>query len=91
MTYPTVDGTIGTLAFEGLREAYDDIRYITLMKQLATEAMNSDNLELKREGKRQLAWFERIDGEKYDLDSLRTQVIDRILTLIELNRAQKGK
>lgn len=91
MTYPTVDGTIGTLAFEGLREAYDDVRYITLMKQLATEAMNSDNLELKREGKRQLAWFERIDGEKYDLDSLRTQVIDRILTLIELNRAQKGK
>lgn len=86
MVYPAIDGVIDTMAYEGLREAYDDIRYVTLMKEQATKAMNSDALELKREGKRQLAWFARIDGTKYDLDALRLQVIDRILTLMELNK-----
>jgi hypothetical protein len=33
-TYPTVDGVIDTLAWEGFREAIDDVRYITTLEDM---------------------------------------------------------
>lgn len=32
LTYPTVDGVIPTMAWEGLREAVDDVRYVTTLE-----------------------------------------------------------
>jgi hypothetical protein len=34
ITYPTADGVIDTLAWEGFREAVDDVRYLTTLEQL---------------------------------------------------------
>jgi hypothetical protein len=35
--YPTVDGVIGTIAWEGFREAVDDIRYLTVLMRRASQ------------------------------------------------------
>ena len=35
--YPTIDGVIDTISWEGQREAADDVRFITLFRQLAAE------------------------------------------------------
>ena len=32
-TYPTVDGVIDTLQWEGIREGVDDVRYLTTLKK----------------------------------------------------------
>ena len=34
LTYPTADGVIDTLAWEGFREAIDDVRYLTTLENL---------------------------------------------------------
>ena len=34
LTYPTADGVIDTLAWEGFREAVDDVRYLTTLEKL---------------------------------------------------------
>ena len=34
LTYPTADGVIDTLAWEGFREAADDVRYLTTLEKL---------------------------------------------------------
>ncbi|MEO7860393.1 MAG: hypothetical protein ABIU05_08090 [Nitrospirales bacterium] len=34
LTYPTADGVIDTLAWEGFREAVDDLRYLTTLEKL---------------------------------------------------------
>ncbi len=39
--YPTADGVVDTVAFEGVREGFDDVRYVTLMRLEAREAMKS--------------------------------------------------
>ena len=39
--YPTADGVVDTVAFEGVREGFDDVRYATLMRLEAREATRS--------------------------------------------------
>ena len=85
VAYPQVDGVIGTLALEGVREAFDDIRYATLMKRLATEAMNSGREDLVREGKRQLVWLSQMPAYDGDLDYLRLAFAHRIMILQDLS------
>lgn len=85
-------GVINKIAIIGYREGFDDVRYATLMKKQAWNAINASKDELvKREAERQLAWLERVDGHKKDMDDFRTQVQYRILTLQELIQARGGK
>ena len=49
MTYPTVDGIIPTIQWEGLREGIDDVRYLSTLYEFASESKNSkDVLEFIR-------------------------------------------
>ena len=91
MVYPQRNGFINTLALLGAREAYDDVRYATKLRQLALEHRDSADVRLAREAKRQLVWLERLDGEKADGDAFRTGAAHRILTLLELIRVRGGK
>jgi len=91
IVYPKLDGVIDTIAWEGMREAFDDIRYATLLKQLAQKGMASKNREIEREAKRQIAWLEQVDSTTGNLDTLRLAMIDRILTMIELQKNDGGK
>ena len=79
-TYPTVDGVIDTIAWEGYREGIDDIRYATTLK-LETEKAK----KLKDKGVRELAlsaekYLEELDVNR-NLDTVRLEIIDYILKL----------
>ena len=42
LTYPTADGVIDTLAWEGFREAVDDVRYLTTLENLVGNASTNN-------------------------------------------------
>ncbi len=81
MTYPTRDGVIDTLAWEGIREAVDDIRYATLLKTMAARAIANGTREASYAGRQALQWLEMVDVESADLNTVRLEMIDRILGL----------
>ena len=83
MGYTTGDGAIYKLAWEGIREAYDDLRYLTRLKQLADANKAATDIFLRREAKRALAWLERLDPRLTDLDMIKSGVVTRILILQE--------
>lgn len=74
--YPTVDGVIDTIEWEGFREGVDDVRYITTLIKTIREARQRKP-EMTKEAEQ---WLEALDPAR-DLDSIRTQVIDWILKL----------
>ena len=73
--YPTTDGVIDTLAWEGYREAVDDIRYAST---LALAIRENPNHPQAAEAK---AFLETMDPSQADLDALRAQIIAWILKL----------
>ena len=81
IVYPTADGVVDTVAWEGVREGYDDIRYLTLLRRLAREALRSGDRELVRLGKRSMAWAEMINPETVQLDRMRLESAERIARL----------
>ena len=101
LCYPMKGGWIRTLSFEGFREAYEDVRYFTCLKKLATQHVASADNDLRREAKRALRWLDRVERdstdfvrvqtkrEAPDLYALRAGVAERILTLQEMV-AKKG-
>ena len=90
MLFPQQDGFISKLAFEGYREAFDDLRYATRLRQLALANIDSKDESLRRECRRQLLWLEQLDGKTADLDMARYTMIDGICPLQELIRSRKG-
>ena len=81
IVYPTADGVVDTIAWEALREAFDDVRYLTLMRRLARVAIRSNVRELVRMGKTATAWAEVIDPESVDMDVMRSTAADWIVRL----------
>ena len=75
------NGTIYTIAWEGVREAYDDLRYATRLRQLASANLKAEAEPLRREAKRAQIWLEKQDGLTADLDMVRAGIIERILIL----------
>jgi hypothetical protein len=84
MVYPTQNGVIDTLAWEGFREAIGDIRYATQMKMLAEKAIASGNVDARYAGKRALQWLEWVDEKTADLNTVRLEMINYILELQRL-------
>jgi len=76
--YPTIDGVIGTLAWEGFREAVDDVRYLATL-QAAIERAERDGRHAKTV---QYAkqWLKELDPGR-DLDRVRSEMIELILAL----------
>ena len=78
--YPTVDGVIDTIAWEGYREGIDDLRYqATLRKAIA----QGEKTPAAPKAKAAKAFMESVDINKVDLGVLRNEMIGWIL---ELNR-----
>lgn len=77
-SYPTADGVIPTMAIEGYREAIDDIRYATLLKQLAVANTHGPKAALAADAMKYL--------NTLDLDErpevIRADVISLILKLM---------
>jgi len=79
--YPTVDGVIDTIQWEGWREGVDDVKYLTTLLELIEEA--------KTEGKdtsdaeNWLADLKSADLMTKDLNAVRSQMISYILYFLE--------
>jgi len=76
--YPTVDGVIDTIQWEGFREGVDDVRYLTtLLKAIEKAKAGKDKDDPAREAK---AWIGEIDITG-DLQALRANMVEWILRL----------
>ncbi|MFH2069344.1 MAG: hypothetical protein ABII89_07805 [Candidatus Omnitrophota bacterium] len=78
--YPTVNGVIDTLAWEGYREAIDDIRYATTLKLEIAEAKKSADAGIKETALSAEQWLSQLDINR-DLDTVRLEIINHILKL----------
>jgi hypothetical protein len=93
LTYPTADGAIPTLAWEGYREAVDDLRYVTTLESWLEQASDNNSPAVK-EGRKYLNELraklrrEQSTAGKYkrdmqiDLDAVRREIVSRILALV---------
>lgn len=84
MVYPAKDGPIDTLQWEGFREGLDDVRYATLLKQLANKVIATGKTENVYAGRKALQWLTMQDSKTCDLNTLRLEMIARILSLREI-------
>ena len=79
--YGAADGVIDTLAWEGIREGLDDIRYATLCKQLALKTAASSDGDVMLRGRRVLSFLAYWDGYRSDPNAFRAECISHILAL----------
>jgi len=69
-TYPTLDGVIPTIAWEGFREAVDDVRYVTTLEKAIRQAPAA-----RQEAAGQARqWLEALDPATADLDAARAEM-----------------
>ena len=83
--YPTVDGVVDTLQWEGAREGVDDARYAATLDKAIKAARASGSPRAAALADAAQGWIDQVDITG-DLRSLRRQMADRI---IELNNARK--
>ena len=76
---------INTIAFCGMREGQDDVRYATLMHQLIDECFASDDMNKILEGRKSLVWFRELEMPvPEDLYEVRAGMIHHILHLMKV-------
>ena len=88
-TYPTVNGVIDTLAWEGHREAIDDVRYITTLIKTIEKAKKSKDKKIRDSvisAEKYLKKLKSTDLTTKDLNAVRLEIINYIL---ELNGGMK--
>ena len=83
MVYPTVDGVIDTLQWEGYREGVDDVRYVTTLQDAIERAKRSEKPEKRERAARADAYLANLQVENRNLDTIRLEVIKQILDLQE--------
>lgn len=81
VAYRNYGGTVDTLQWEGYREAIDDIRYATLLRQEIAKGLASKDIEYKTEARKALLFFATLQPESMDLDAARAEIIRHILNL----------
>ena len=74
--YPTVDGVIDTIQWEGFREGVDDVRYVTTLLK-AIENAAGDKEDLAKEASE---WVDAIDTDD-NLQTIRAEMVEWILRL----------
>ena len=80
MVYPTEDGVIDTVQWEGYREAVDDVRYMTTLQRCVAAAKPSRE---RAEAAKFVDELKRgdVNADDADLDVLRCRMIEYILKL----------
>ena len=85
MLYEQYGGFLETICWAGVREAYDDVRYLSLLKARATAQLGAKSEPVRREARRALIWLENLDGAVEDMQDVRIaavrhiQVLDRLV------------
>ena len=73
-TYPTVHGIVGTIQWEGFREAVDDVRYVTTLEH-AIESCAPAKSQIARQARQ---WLEQLDPDTADLYETREKMVEFI-------------
>ncbi|MGE5401795.1 MAG: T9SS type A sorting domain-containing protein [Ignavibacteriales bacterium] len=74
-TYPTSNGLIGTIEWDGYRDGVNDLRFLsTLLNKIDAMKKAGQNVSDLQ------AWVNNIDPSQ-DLDQIRDQIIDKILSV----------
>ena len=77
--YPTKNGFVPTLAWEGVREAILDVRYLSSVRRLANTARvkgkNNENPLLDLDGRRASMWIDWLPVQRCGLDTMRLDAI----------------
>lgn len=68
-------GVIDTLQWEGFREGIDDIRYATLMTDLARKAQASSDVSVRYLGGKAMQMLASLDRKSFDQDACRGEMI----------------
>ena len=89
--YHDQKGILYGIPWSGVKAAHDDLRYATLMKELATKHLQDKDGDLRGEAKRQLAWLARQNGWNCDMPMMRAALADRIATMLALEQKKGGK
>ncbi len=77
-TYPTVNGIVGTIQWEGFREGVDDVRYVTTLEKAIANAPAAK----KRLAAQAQKWLQELDPAKDNLDDIRAQIVRWIKQLM---------
>ena len=85
LVYGCGGGCLDTIEWEAFREAIDDIRYATLLQQLARPLVTSRDVEARYTAKKALQFLSDLDGDDYDLGATRLEIMRYILALRECN------
>ena len=78
--YPTVDGVVDTLQWEAVREAVDDVRYLTTLRKAIAAAKHSGTPAATKLAHESEKWLADLDIEG-DLQVIRRNIADRIVQL----------
>ena len=82
--YTDSNGALDTLQWEGFREGIDDIRYATLIQQLARPLLNSQtNVPGDFAARQALKFLADLDTDDHDLSTVRLEMIRHILNLMK--------
>ncbi len=85
IAYPTVDGVIDTIAWEGYREGVDDVRYVTTLEHAVADARKSGDRTLVQKadaGDKFLRYLKSGNLiEAKNLDVVREEIVEQILNL----------
>lgn len=79
--YGSGNGCIDTLAWEGFREAIDDIRYATLLKTTALGLIKNGSAQARYAARNALRLLAEAKGDDYDLTAFRYEMINHIQKL----------
>ena len=79
--YGDGNGVIDTLSWEGFREGMDDIRYATLLQQLARPLLTSKNFESQTAARKAVQLLADMNTDDFDQTTARLEMIRHILTL----------
>ena len=85
--YPTVDGVVDTLQWEGVREGVDDVRYLTTLRKAIAAAKTSGHPARAKLAGESENWLAHMDIEG-DLQKIRRQMAERIISLNAVSRQE---
>jgi len=76
-TYPTINGIVGTIQWEGFREAVDDVRYVTTLERAIKNAPRAR----KGVAQQARAWLDVLNPDSADLNEARAKIVEWIKLL----------
>ncbi|MDD2708883.1 MAG: hypothetical protein PHV34_12935 [Verrucomicrobiae bacterium] len=81
MVYPTLDGVIDTIQWEGYREAVDDVRYLTTLLDAIKKARATDDQKKRNLARDAQKYLDQFNPEEGDLDEIRAKIAEYIMQL----------